>query len=251
LSTKTAIIAALHREIEPLVKHWPSTRIPHDGREFTFYEGENAIAVCGGVGGEYARHAAEVAIKRYSPQLVISAGIAGALVSDLRVGDTIFPAIVIDGSDGSRHETDIQHAPIAKSAFGRTLLLSHSQIASVAQKHQLAKSYGAQAVDMEAAEVARAAEFHKLPFIAVKAISDELDFAMPEMQGFIHAGQFNTRRFMLHVAIRPWLWLRVVLLARNARMACFHLCAWLRESALTNTIVPSTRMGTGETPVPP
>ncbi len=91
---------------------------------------------------------------------------------------------------------------------------------------------------MEAAAVARAAQAHNLPFIAVKAISDDVNFEIPEMSRFIRTGQFDTTRFVLHIAVRPWLWLRVFRLARNTKIASENLCAWLRESALTNTIVP-------------
>jgi hypothetical protein len=90
---------------------------------------------------------------------------------------------------------------------------------------------------MECAAVARAALTHNLPFIAIKSISDEYDFELPEMQAFIKDGEFQTRRFALHVALRPWLWFSVLCLARNTKIASENLCAWLRESALTNTIV--------------
>jgi len=240
---KIAIIAALHREIQPLVKHWSSTKVLHDGRAFTFYDGGHALAVCGGIGAEFARRAAEAAIAHYSPNLIISVGIAGALVPDLKVGDTIFPATIIDVRDGSRRPTSIQQTPIANSPLSRTLLVTHSEMASVDQKQQLAKSYGAHAVDMEAAEVARSAALHNLPFIAVKSISDELNFALPEMQRFIHAGHFETAKFLLYAAVRPRLWLPVIRLARNTRVAADNLCSWLRASALTNTIVPGS---TGE-----
>jgi adenosylhomocysteine nucleosidase len=238
---KFAIIAALERELDPLVKSWPSTT----DQEHTFHESNYAVAVCGGIGAESARRAAEAVIAKYSPDLLISAGVAGALVPDLKVGATIFPATVIDSQDASRHETVIQHAHVGNTAVGRTILITYPEVATVAQKQQLAKSYGAHAVDMEAAAVARAAQSHNLPFLAVKAISDDLNFEIPEMSRFIRAGQFNTARFALHIAIRPWLWLRVFRLARNTRIASENLCAWLRESALTNTIVPGTRTSTG------
>ncbi len=237
---KLTIIAALEREVRLLVKTWSIAQRQHAGHEFSFYEGEYAVVVCGGIGAEAARRAAEAAIAHYSPELIISAGIAGALVSDLHVGDTIFPATVIDTQDSSRHETAIPDAPLGKTAVGRTLLVSYPEMASAAQKRQLAKSYGAHAVDMEAAAVARAAQVHNLPFLAVKAISDELDFELPEISRFISSGQFETARFLLHIAPRPWLWPRVVQLARNTRIASENLCAWLRESALTNTIVPGS-----------
>jgi adenosylhomocysteine nucleosidase len=235
--SKFAIVAALEREVQPLIKDWSSTTIQRHGVTFTFYESRYAIVVCGGIGAESARRAAEAIIARNAPEILISAGVAGSLVPDLKVGDTIFPATVIDSQDGSRHETGIQHAPVGNTAVGRTILVTYPEVASVAQKQQLAKSYRAHAVDMESAAVARAAQAHNLPFLAVKAISDDASFELPGMSGFIRNGQFDTPRFLQHIAIRPWLWLPVYRLARNTRIASENLCAWLRESALTNTIV--------------
>lgn len=238
-----AIIAALEREVDPLVKSWNTTVTDHEGRSFTFYESNYAVVVCGGIGGEAARRAAEAAVGKYSPEVIISAGVAGALVPELRVGETIFPALVIDAQDGSRHQTAIQNAPIANTPLGRTTLVSSPRISGTAQKQQLLKSYGAQAVDMESAAVARAAMIHNLRFIAIKSISDEHGFEMPEMAPFIRDGQFQELRFALYVVLRPWLWFRVLRLARNTRTAAENLCAWLRESVLTNTIVVSSTGG--------
>ncbi len=239
MQKKFAIIAALDRELHPLVKSWPSSTTQHESRLFTFHESDYAIVVCGGIGAESARRAAEAVIANYSPDLLISAGVAGSLVPDLKVGATIFPATVIDSQDGSRHPTMIQHSPVGNTAVGRTILVTYPKVASATQKHQLAKSYGAHAVDMEAAAVARAAQAHNLPFLAVKAISDDVNFEIPAMSRFIRAGKFDTTHFVLHIGLRPWLWLRVIRLARNTKIASENLCAWLRESALTNTIVPS------------
>jgi adenosylhomocysteine nucleosidase len=237
---KIAIIAALERELRPLIKDWPSITITHEGREFTLFEGNHAAVIIGGIGPEPARAAAEAIIAQHSPDLLISAGVAGALVAELHVGETVFPTIVIDTQDGSRHETAIHDAPLGKAPLARTILASYPEIASASQKQQLAKAYGAHAVDMESAAVARAAQVHGLSFLAIKAISDELDFELPDMSAFIKNGKFQTKSFVLHIAIRPWLWLRLFRLARNTRIASENLCAWLRESVLTNTIVPGT-----------
>jgi len=237
---RVAIIAALDRELHSLIKHWPSTTITSESRQFTFYESNYAVAVCGGIGPEAARSAAQAAISTYKPDLLISAGLAGALTPELRAGETIFPAMVIDSQDGSRQPTSIQTARLGNSPLARTVLLSSPQIASAAQKQQFAKSFCARALDMEAAAVARAAQVHNLPFLAIKSISDELNFELPAVSRFIRNGQFRTKAFIFHVGLRPWLWLRVFRLARNTKMACENLCAWLRESVLINTIVPGT-----------
>jgi len=243
--TRIAIVAALQREISALVKDWTVSTAEHEGREFIFYESGYAVVVCGGIGPAAARRAAEAIIVRYSPEIVISAGIAGALVPELRVGETVFPETVIDTQDGSRHETAIKDTPLANTPLGRTRLASYPQVAGVEQKQKVAKSYGAQAVDMEAAAVARAAQVHGLPFIAIKSISDEYTFDLPDMSPFIRDGEFQTARFAGHLALRPWLWLSMYRLARNTRIASENLCAWLRESALTNTIVTGSSTGGG------
>lgn len=235
---KIAIIAALEREVKPLVKNWRIARVSHREEKFVFYEGDQVVLIFGGIGAAAARRASEAVFVEYAPELLISAGVAGALVSDLHVGDMIFPSVVIDIQDGSRHATAISDSPVGNTAIGRTTLATSPEIANVSQKSQLAKSYGAHAVDMEAAGVARAAQFHGIPFLAVKAISDEMDFELPEMSRFVRGGKFDTARFLLYIAPRPWLWLRVIRLARNTRFASENLCAWLRDSALINTIVP-------------
>lgn len=237
---KIAIIAALERELHPLINNWPVSTSEHESRQFAFYQSDYAVAVCGGIGLEAARRAAQAAVVTYNPELLISAGVAGALTPELRVGETIFPAMVIDPADGSRHETAIAKSRLGNSPLARTVLVSYPEIASAAQKQQLAKSFGAHAVDMEAAAVARAAQQHDLPFLAIKAISDESNFELPEMSRFIRDGQFRTKAFIFHVTLRPWLWLRVFRLARNTKIASENLCAWLRESVLTNTIVPGS-----------
>lgn len=235
---RIVIVAALEREIRPLTKHWHCEKLFHEGHELSFCEGGYASIAFGGIGPEAARRAAEAAIARYSPDLVISAGIAGALTPELRVGETIFPSLVINAQDGSRHETAIKLAMIGKTPLARTTLVSFAEIAGVEQKQKLGKAFAAQAVDMEAAAVAVAAQQHGLKFLAIKAISDEVEFEMPEIQRFVRDGEFLTQRFVLHVSLRPWLWLKVARLARNTKLASENLCAWLRESALTNTIVP-------------
>jgi adenosylhomocysteine nucleosidase len=242
---KFAIISALQQELGPLIKHWPTTTIIHEGREFTFYESDYAVAVCGGIGPEAGRRAAEAAAVHYRPELLISAGVAGGLVPELHVGETIFPLLVIDAGDSSRHQTAIGSARLGNSPTARTVLVSYPHIAGAEQKQRLGKAYGAHAVDMEAASIARAAEAHGLPFVAIKAISDEVNFPLPETEAFIRNTKFETGRFVLHIAVRPWLWLRVARLQRNTKLASENLCAWLRESVLTNTIAPR-ELGTGE-----
>lgn len=230
---EVAIVAALEREIWPLVRHWRVSDREYSGRRFRFFESEQRVAVCGGIGPQAARRAAEAIVSLYRPALVQSVGFAGALDERLRVGDVFEPRQVIDANDGSRADT----------GCGSGVLVSFSSVASVDQKSRLATAYQAQAVDMEAAAVAKGAEAHGLRFTAVKVISDNASFAMPPMEGFIaNDGSFRSGAFAFHAALRPCLWSSVFRLARHSAKASRQLCEYLSRNAGDLTTV-SERAG--------
>lgn len=217
---KVAMIAALEREVRPLVRGWQVTEREHQGRRFKVFENERAVLVCGGIGPDAARRAAEAVITSYDPVTVLSVGFAGALDPGLKAGAVFAPRTVVDIGDGSRIET----------GAGNGVLASFAAIADAEQKAKLAKAYGAQAVDMEAAAVGRAAQAHGVPFAALKAISDESDFVMPPLKAFVgEAGQFHPAKLAVFAAFRPWLWLSLIRLARNSSRAAKALCAALNR----------------------
>jgi adenosylhomocysteine nucleosidase len=218
---RVAIVAALEREVRPLVKQWRVNEKLHDGRRFRFFEKDECVVVCGGIGAEAARRAAEAVIAIYAPKVIYSAGFAGALDAGLKVGDIVRPGRVVNAGDGSS----------VILALGEGVLVSFASVASPAQKARLRDSFGAQAVDMEAAAIARAAEIRGVDFAVVKVIADEFDFDFPSMQRFVDGnGRFLEGRFAGFVALRPWLWLRVARLARNSGRAARALSDWLEKS---------------------
>jgi adenosylhomocysteine nucleosidase len=227
---RIAVVAALQREVRPLVKGWRAVESEWEGRRFKFFENGAVAVVCGGIGIEAARRAAEAAIARYAPGMIYSAGFAGALSSELKVGRVLRPARVVNASDGSSVSLD----------GGEGVLVTFGAIASPQQKKNLREAYSAQAVDMEAAGVARAAEARRVRFKAIKVISDELDFEFPSMEPFVGStGQFSEWSFGLFAALRPWLWPRVLRLMNNSRRASMALCAGL-------TKIETNEAGSGE-----
>ena len=219
-TTRVAIVAALDREVQLLVKRWGINNREYGGRSFKFFENDLAVLVCGGIGAEAARRACEAVIKLYQPRLVISAGFAGALDPELEVGRMLTPRMVIDANDGSR--TDV--------GSGNGVLVSFDAVADANQKLKLGKAYRADAVDMEAAAVARGALAHGIPFIAMKAISDDAGSEMSPLGNFIASdGQFQAGRFVAFAAVRPWLWPGVIRLRANAQKASSALCRALEE----------------------
>ena len=77
---------------------------------------------------------------------------------------------------------------------------------------------------MEAATVMRLAKIHGVGFRAIKVISDEAEFEIAGMEKFANRdGQFREGAFAAHVAVRPWMWGKVVRLARNSQLAVGRL----------------------------
>jgi adenosylhomocysteine nucleosidase len=209
---KVAIVAALEREVSGLTKSCRRVEQHYEGRSFVFFERDDMVVVCGGIGLEAARRASEAVIELYRPTLLHSVGFAGALAPGLRVGDLFAPSAVIDARDGSRVQIE--------DGDRQNSLVTFMVVAGVKQKTDLAQAYGAKAVDMEAAAVGAAARAHGIRFAATKVISDESNFEIPAMARFIDPkGRFRTASFTVFVALRPWLWSRVATLASNSRKA--------------------------------
>lgn len=223
-TVKIAIVAALERELRPLIRHWPVVTKQYDDRTFRFFEQGSMVAVCGGIGAEPARRAAEAVIALYAPEVVYSAGFAGALDPTRKVADILIPARVIDAGDSSSVET----------GAGQGILVTFGAVATPEQKVKLGKSFNAQAVDMEASAVARAAAARGVRFAAVKAISDELGTSLPGMNhrtGFIGpSGEFLTGKFARFIIVRPWTWAAALRLARNSKRASHALCVWMADN---------------------
>jgi adenosylhomocysteine nucleosidase len=216
---RIAIIAAMEREVWPLVRGWKVRAIEHGGRRYRLFENGGAALICGGIGAEAARRATEAAIREVKPGRVISAGFAGALDGSLKVGHVLEPRTVINAADGVRTEV----------GSGEGILVSSAAVAGKEQKARLRKAYGACAVDMEAAAVAQGAQARGVEFGALKAVSDAADFSLPAMDRLLDRfvtsdGRFRSARFACHVALRPWMWWATIVLARNSAKASRALC---------------------------
>src|ERR1700674_6024677 len=166
--SRIAIIAAMEREVRPLIRSWKARTnvrtMEQSGRRYLLFENGDATLVCGGIGAEAARRATEAVIREVNPVRVISVGFAGARGASLQVGHVFEPRTVINAADGVRTEV----------ASGEGILVSSSTVAGKEQKIRLGKAYGASAVDMEAAAVAQGAQARGVEFGALKVISPRL-----------------------------------------------------------------------------
>lgn len=211
-----AIVAALPREIAGLTR---GTR-PDPGllkRGIRLHRIPGAVVVAAGMGASRATLAVEAALAaEASVKALISVGLAGACLPGLQAGSVLEVNMVVDAQTGERFESDAKPG----SAGSSVTLVTTGSIADVKEKRRLLESYGAALVDMEGATIARLALAHGLGFRAIKAISDEHDFAMESLAAFADkSGQFRTAAFALHAALRPTEWGGVMRLGRKSAAA--------------------------------
>ena len=235
--TTTAIVAALSRELKPLVESWEQTEIKFQGKAFRVFEkqthgrqdGEqkNLVAVAGGIGSRAAKLAARAMVATYRPTVLMSAGLAGAINSSLKIGCIVTPDAVIDAKGKNKYRCILGSSLIAEG-----VLVSADEIADEKVKQRLGNDFQALAVDMEATAVAEVAKDAGIGFGCVKAISDEASFPMLPLNQFVSSeGEFQTNRFAAWVSLRPWTWAQVIALGRNSNHATQALCDWLKEYA--------------------
>jgi len=182
-------------------------------------------ASCGKTG---AAAATQFLIDRYEPTAIISFGAAGALVDGLDVGDIVVAERLVLGDSGIVHGEGFRHTGSIVSNAGRTMcyksydsdpgLLSAARTAGtrrasatgaagphfgavvtcdqvILSKHTrkyLNETFGALVVEMEAAAVAQVALSYGIPFLALKAVSDTIDFTADNLE--VHLRQCGESR---------------------------------------------------------
>ncbi len=104
------------------------------------------------------------------------------------------------------------------------MLATSQRVSDAAEKQQLFTKFGADVVDMEAAAVAQVARERGLRFAAIKSISDEAEFDMPPLDRFVDQGKFDTRRFLVYVALHPRWWGTLGKIKKNSEIAAENLC---------------------------
>jgi adenosylhomocysteine nucleosidase len=182
---------AFAREIAPF-KRRVSDRTPLalDGLYgFRAQIGGKDFAVVGhGMGHKRATETARRAFDSMpGAELVIGTGVAGALSRGLKPGDLVLSdRLLMIHADGQQakpgaavsaaHVRAIGHSlASAGIAYSTGAILTSNRVFTVAEKRGAKESTGAIAVDMETAAIASEAAARGLPFVAIRAVLDEVD----------------------------------------------------------------------------
>lgn len=231
------VLFAMHREARPFLREFrPQQRFPGAPCRARFCGPAwlTVLTVETGIGPHRTERALEWLFSgpalggvAYRPKLVLSAGFAGALRDDLRVGDVVLATEVADPG-GHRWPTtwpgDLPpgewHPPLHR---GR--LLGGSKLVAVPEeKRALGQTNAALAVDMESATVARLCTRAGVPFGCVRAISDETATALsPRLVSLLSAGRVSPLGTAGAVIRQPGLVPQLWRLARHTRLAAGQL----------------------------
>ncbi len=217
---RIAVIAALPRELAALTRGW--RRIDTAERGVWLAESEFGVAACAGMGCNRVSKAVAAALASGGSGIdrLLSVGLAGGCGPTVPAGEVLRFRTVVDVRSGERFTSD----------EGDGVLATAGVIAGVAEKRRLFESYGAAAVDMEAACVARLARAHGLRFSAIKGISDDASLSLDGLDRFATAdGQFREIAFALHTALRPTRWRAAMQLGRNSAAALRSLTTALQD----------------------
>jgi adenosylhomocysteine nucleosidase len=250
-----AILVAVRQELRPILRRADANHLVRQ-EHLDFYEGTLAgqpVALLAlGVGKECARIAAEITIRCYRPDLVISAGFGGALQPHVQDGDIVVGTDVLElrKDVGAEIMWDTMHKPVrltrfdGKNATGLRvhygkIVTTNEMVLRAINKSRIGKATGGLAVDMETSAVATVCASQKTDFLAVRCITDNDHEDLPdEFNDFFVLGQLRAKRVLSSCARDPRVLADLARLGYRARHSGENLARFL-EAALSELYLPT------------
>lgn len=162
-------------------------------------DGENIVLVQSGVGKVNAAACTQVLVDHFGVDYLINSGVAGGLNPDVNIGDIVISTDavqhdvdvtafgekpgVISRMDTSYFEADEKLIQLAQSAtegltgdiqvFQGRIASGDQFIADAEKQAWITENFSAYAVEMEGAAIAHVAHLNEVPFVIIRAISDD------------------------------------------------------------------------------
>jgi adenosylhomocysteine nucleosidase len=189
------------------------------------------VLVTSGMGIRRAAEAARTLVDIYSPMLLISFGIAGAVELELEIGDVILPDATC------RIEGNAAGSILKLSSWSNAARLAITQALSASGNHlytgTAVTTDGSQysqaqlgelihpILEMETAGIAQVALEKAIPFLSLRAISDGPGSPIPFDLGDVMDGEANlqTRRLLLAIIRKPGILYLSLKMLQNNRVA--------------------------------
>ncbi|MBI5086022.1 MAG: hypothetical protein HZB13_15665 [Acidobacteria bacterium] len=197
--------AAEAREFAGLLAHATTVSRLNWGIDFARRAAINGvpwILAANGPGPNLDAQTAADAFNQLRPRTVVSTGFCGGLDPALAPGDVFVASRILAPESG--REFFALPAPSARPHAGGALVSVGHVAIGFAERDSLRQS-GGQAVEMESAAVAEAAQSCQTPFYCIRAVSDTAGEEMP--LDFNHyrdpAGRFSLGRIVAAALLRP------------------------------------------------
>jgi adenosylhomocysteine nucleosidase len=233
---KILVTFAVRSEFAPWQRRRNFLRLPGDWPVFeAMFGGANVRAILTGMGQDHALEAAKRSLG-YKPDLCISTGLAGSLRSGYRPGDILAARLVSEVGEPvavASHRELLSTAVDCGARQIERLATSKTLVARAEQKRELGSQ--AEAVDMESYTILVEAARCGVPAVAIRSISDTVDFDMPYdfEQARDAQGQIRAMQVVSQVLRRPTGLPDLMRLARNSRFASRRLADFLDAFAET------------------
>ena len=202
------LMAAVCDELTPTIEQLRLTE--SDGDHIGQVDDRKIIASVSGLGKDRAVAALTKLIEAHQPQRIIHLGFAGGMDPTLAAGDLLniryvrneSGKIIRLGESVPEFEESDSDPPSLKTLLTRDTVADSPKL-----KKQLFTQYKASAVDMETFYTASLAMDQGIPFMALRAISDPHDMALPaEAINWIKPdGTPDMAKVMGFIATHPWL----------------------------------------------
>lgn len=167
------------------------------------FENNKVVFMRSGIGKVNSAIAAHVLINEFHADIIINTGIAGSLRQNIKIGDIVistdtqqydidvtafgYKKGIIPRMDTSIFKSNENLIDIIKNMtikevnfhFGR-IVTGDKFIGNDEIKNQLANDFNAFCVDMESASIGHVCHLYKIPYVAVRCISDNADESSKE-----------------------------------------------------------------------
>jgi adenosylhomocysteine nucleosidase len=215
-----AILVAVRQELRPILHVADANHVVRQ-EHLDFHEGtlggQSVALLALGIGKECARIAAEMTLRCYRPDLVISSGFGGGLQPNVRAGDIVVGTEILElrKDQGDRITWTTTHKAVRSPRFrwdessgvhvhyGK-ILTTDEMVLRASNKARIGQATGALTVDMETSAVAAVCAARKTDFLAVRGITDLVDEDLPaEFNDFFVLGQLRANRVFSSCARDP------------------------------------------------
>ncbi len=220
------IMGAMVEEIEPLLEFFKEYEVVEYAKNryyTTNYNGHDIIIAYSKIGKVFAALTATTMIEKFGIEKLLFSGVAGAIDSDLHIGDLIIATklcqhdlditafghpfgYVPEGSVYVKSDSSLNN--IAKEvAKDKGIRLKEGIIATGDQfiadskrKEWIRKTFNANALEMEGASVAVVADALDIPFMVLRSISDAADMdAGFDFDEFLKSSAKESAKFIISV----------------------------------------------------